>query len=702
TATLTLATATDSALEGAETVIASLNAATISGEPAGAPQLTLLDGSGTGTITDTTALTVSISDAATVNEGGDLVYTVTLSGTSTTDITVPVTYTGTAADGSDYTSVASVTILAGETTATLTLATATDSALEGAETVIASLNAATISGEPAGAPQLTLLDGSGTGTINDIDLTPPTITVSAPDNTNDSTPTITGTTDLPAGSVVTVTVTDSAGNAQALTAVVQPGGTYSVDVPAPLAEGNYSATATGADTAGNSATVSDPGSIITLPPIASPDKGIGIEDRPVKGNLLDNDHDPEGKPLTVTQFTVNGITALAGDTVSIPNVGKFTLDAQGNYIFTPVKDFHGILPLVGYTVSDGGKTTNSTLTVTVKPVNDPPVANDDFIIHFSPVSGSVFGNDKDPDGDLITLTEFTIEGIVGTFAAGSTVNIPGIGVLVLNSNGNFTFTPNPGFSGHVPLIEYFITDGHLVSSAILEFQHERNPTSLGNIGALIQLSNPTPPLFPVESGGGYSLLPFRAPNNTWSSTQPYSPSRLSLYGDLQDYDLYLTGSLRNQVVQEMHHYSFSIPAGTFRHSNPNEQLEYEASQVDGSPLPNWLHFDPKQLKFTGVPPKGSINTEVMVKARDRYGNEAYATFRVVVKKEHDYSNEDKFKIGHKRVQHKPDHHAQEGLKANQATANMSVKLGFNEQLSGEGKLGRLMESRALLDSLSQL
>ncbi|MEQ1739511.1 MAG: DUF4347 domain-containing protein, partial [Methyloglobulus sp.] len=52
--------------------------------------------SGTGTITNTTALTVSISDAATVNEGGDLVYTVTLSGTSTTDITVPVTYTGTA------------------------------------------------------------------------------------------------------------------------------------------------------------------------------------------------------------------------------------------------------------------------------------------------------------------------------------------------------------------------------------------------------------------------------------------------------------------------------------------------------------------------------------------------------------------------------------------------------------------------------
>ncbi|NOS73047.1 MAG: DUF4347 domain-containing protein, partial [Methyloglobulus sp.] len=50
-----------------------------------AQNMTIPTGTGTGTITDTTALTVSISDAATVSEGGDLVYTVTLSGTSTTD-----------------------------------------------------------------------------------------------------------------------------------------------------------------------------------------------------------------------------------------------------------------------------------------------------------------------------------------------------------------------------------------------------------------------------------------------------------------------------------------------------------------------------------------------------------------------------------------------------------------------------------------
>ncbi|WP_240310102.1 Ig-like domain-containing protein, partial [Vibrio cholerae] len=70
------------------------------------------------------------------------------------------------------------------------------------------------------------------------------ITVDAPDNTNDTTPTITGTTDAPEGSTVTLVVTDANGNQQTLTATVQPDGSYSVDVTTPLAEGSYTVTAT--------------------------------------------------------------------------------------------------------------------------------------------------------------------------------------------------------------------------------------------------------------------------------------------------------------------------------------------------------------------------------------------------------------------------------------------------------------------------
>ncbi|MGL4251861.1 MAG: retention module-containing protein, partial [Aeromonas sp.] len=93
------------------------------------------------------------------------------------------------------------------------------------------------------------------------DLTPPTISVVAPDNTNDTTPTLTGTTDAPVGSIVTLLVIDANGNQQTLTAIVTPGGTFTVDVVTPLAEGSYTVTATVTDPAGNTANAIDQGSV---------------------------------------------------------------------------------------------------------------------------------------------------------------------------------------------------------------------------------------------------------------------------------------------------------------------------------------------------------------------------------------------------------------------------------------------------------
>uniref|UniRef100_UPI003D1BBAD5 retention module-containing protein n=4 Tax=Aeromonas veronii TaxID=654 RepID=UPI003D1BBAD5 len=95
------------------------------------------------------------------------------------------------------------------------------------------------------------------------DLTPPTISVVAPDNTNDTTPTLTGTTDAPAGSTVTLLVTDANGNQQTLTAIVAPSGTFTVDVVIPLAEGSYTVTAAVTDPAGNTGSATDSGSVDT-------------------------------------------------------------------------------------------------------------------------------------------------------------------------------------------------------------------------------------------------------------------------------------------------------------------------------------------------------------------------------------------------------------------------------------------------------
>ena len=151
-ASLTVAALADSVLEGSETVIATLGAGT---------GYTVGTASATGTITDVAPpLVVSISGTPSVAEGGNLVYTVSLSGgTSATPIVVPVTYTGTAANGTDYTNVVNVTIPAGASSASLTVAALTDSVLEGSETVIATLGAGT---------GYTVGTASATGTITDV------------------------------------------------------------------------------------------------------------------------------------------------------------------------------------------------------------------------------------------------------------------------------------------------------------------------------------------------------------------------------------------------------------------------------------------------------------------------------------------------------------------------------------------------------
>jgi hypothetical protein len=90
---------------------------------------TVTDGSGT---KDTTVL--SITGDASVTEGGTAHYTVSLTNPAATDVNVKLTYTGTAADGSDYTGVYTVKIPAGQSSATFDVKTIDDKITESDET----------------------------------------------------------------------------------------------------------------------------------------------------------------------------------------------------------------------------------------------------------------------------------------------------------------------------------------------------------------------------------------------------------------------------------------------------------------------------------------------------------------------------------------------------------------------------------------
>ncbi|MEK8048600.1 beta strand repeat-containing protein, partial [Ideonella margarita] len=183
----------------------------------------------------------------------------------------------------------------------------------------------------------------------------------------------------------------------------------------------------------------------------------------VSGNVLTNDVDIEGDTLSVTSFTVAGVagTFNAGQTATIAGVGTLVINTNGTYTFNPAANYAGPVPVATYTATDGnGGTDTATLSLTMG-ANSPPDALNDTqgVTEDTPATGNVLANDTDPNGNPLTVTQFVVAGVPGSFAAGDTATITGVGTLVINANGEFTFTPEANYFGPVPVATYTITDG---------------------------------------------------------------------------------------------------------------------------------------------------------------------------------------------------------------------------------------------------
>ncbi|WP_445181324.1 LapA family giant adhesin [Pseudomonas sp. McL0111] len=95
-------------------------------------------------VTDTIDKTeVSISGSSSVTEGQTASYTVSLTHPAQTEVTLKIVYSGTAADGSDFTGVYTVKIPAGASTATFNVATIDDKITEGTENFVVKIDSAT-------------------------------------------------------------------------------------------------------------------------------------------------------------------------------------------------------------------------------------------------------------------------------------------------------------------------------------------------------------------------------------------------------------------------------------------------------------------------------------------------------------------------------------------------------------------------------
>ncbi|WP_283189570.1 LapA family giant adhesin [Pseudomonas sp. PMCC200344] len=95
-------------------------------------------------VTDTFDKTeVSISGSTSVTEGQTASYTVSLTNPAQTEVTLKIVYSGTAADGSDFTGVYTVKIPAGASSASFNVATLDDRITEGTENLVVKIDSAT-------------------------------------------------------------------------------------------------------------------------------------------------------------------------------------------------------------------------------------------------------------------------------------------------------------------------------------------------------------------------------------------------------------------------------------------------------------------------------------------------------------------------------------------------------------------------------
>jgi uncharacterized repeat protein (TIGR01451 family) len=188
------------------------------------------------------------------------------------------------------------------------------------------------------------------------------------------------------------------------------------------------------------------------PPIAVHDAHLTLVNTPITGvSLLTNDWEPDYDLLSIKTVPIGPVSN-----------GTVTLNPDGTFVFTPDMGFTGEGSF-SYEICDNAlpplcDTARVTITVIADEdllLNDPPFAGDDFVFtpQDLPVGGSLLPNDSDPNGDNLVVNTSPVAG-------------PSAGILSINPDGTFVYTPNTGFSGTDQFI-YEICDNQVPALCVL-------------------------------------------------------------------------------------------------------------------------------------------------------------------------------------------------------------------------------------------
>ena len=151
---------------------------------------------------------------------------------------------------------------------------------------------------------------------------------------------------------------------------------------------------------------------------------------------------------------LSGVNVTLNQEIAVANLN--------NLKFIPSTNFNGAVSF-SWNGFDGTvyAITPATVNLTIKPVNDAPIARDDNATTQvnRAVTIPVLANDSDPEGDRIFLTSFN-----STSAQGGTVRRDNNGTPVDLTDDKLIYTPRSGFRGD-DVFNYTISDGTNTSSA---------------------------------------------------------------------------------------------------------------------------------------------------------------------------------------------------------------------------------------------
>lgn len=247
------------------------------------------------------------------------------------------------------------------------------------------------------------------------------------------------------------------------------------------------------------------------PPSPVADKAIAVEAGGTanattgvdpSGNVLTNDDDVDGQPLSVDQVRFNTTTVNAGQPLA-GRYGTLTLNADGSFSYVVDNSNPAVEALrtandtltevfVYRSVDPLGASTTARLTVTIEGRDDAPVAADNVALAVADSdqgtgrdpSGNVLDNDSDIDaGDQLAVSGAR----PGTEAAGGALSTPSAGTITLTGQyGTLTLATDGSYSYAVDQ-----TNAEILGLGPLEFRRDVFTYEARDLAGLVDLAELT-------------------------------------------------------------------------------------------------------------------------------------------------------------------------------------------------------------------